>query len=141
MKTRKEILNAIKNGRKSECLDHRDFSRLAEFFPEENLETFGFELKEGMEWKQKELTHENIVAQLKSDVSFGFEKALNKRGLSSEFMYEVVKMWLWVLDDELADFEEYAMYGLPLFKAVALKYGFENRIGEDKGKELKYEEH
>ena len=50
-------------------------------------------------------------------------------------------MWLWVLDDELDDFEEYTMYGLPLFKAVSLKYGFENMIGEEKGSELKYGEH
>jgi hypothetical protein len=47
-------------------------------------------------------------------------------------------MWLWVLDDELADFEAYAQYGLPLFKRVAVKYGFENPIGDDNGDEFQY---
>ncbi len=53
-------------------------------------------------------------------------------------MYEVVKMWMYILEDDLQNFEDYAQYGLPLFKAVALKYGFENPIGEDKGDEDKY---
>jgi hypothetical protein len=32
----------------------------------------------------------------------------------------------------------YAQYGLPLFKATALKYDFENPIGDDLGNEPKY---
>jgi hypothetical protein len=32
------------------------------------------------------------------------------------------------------------MYGLPLFKATALKYGFNNPIGDDLGSEDKYNE-
>ena len=32
------------------------------------------------------------------------------------------------------------MYGLPIFKATAVKYGFENPIGEDTGSEKKYNE-
>ena len=67
------------------------------------------------------------------DVAFGFEKALDKRGISSGLMYSVVKMWLRVLEDELAKSDAYAQYGLPLFKAVAVKYGFPNPIGEDLG--------
>jgi hypothetical protein len=32
------------------------------------------------------------------------------------------------------------MYGLPIFKATAQKYGFNNPIGEDTGSEEKYNE-
>lgn len=141
MKTRKQILDVIKNGRKSKCIDSRDYYRLADFFPAEDLEILGFNLKENAEHIPKDLTQENILAQLKFDVSFGFEKALDKRGISSGLMYEVVKMWLWILDDELFDFDGYAMYGLPLFKAVALKYNFENPIDNDSGGEPKYAEY
>ena len=140
MKTRNEVLEAIKT-RKSQCIDGRDYARLANFFPKEHLEIFGFELKEGVEWDFKEWSLENFIKQLETDVAFGFEKALNKRGISSSLIYKVVKMWLWILDDELIVFSDYAMYGLPLFKAVALKYSFENPIGEDSGSELKYEEY
>ena len=56
-------------------------------------------------------------------------------------MYEVIKMWLWILEDPLVDFEDYAYYGLPLYKTVALKYGFFNPIGEDTGKESYYEDY
>jgi len=31
------------------------------------------------------------------------------------------------------------MYGLPLFKATAIKYGFPNPIGDDSGSERKYD--
>lgn len=38
------------------------------------------------------------------------------------------------------DKENYAMYGLPLFKATAVKYGWENPIGDDNGDEEFYNE-
>jgi len=141
MLTREQILEAVVNKDKTmQCLDGRDFSRLIMFFPSEDWIHFGFTVKEGetppapQEW-----TRENILAQLKNDVDFGFEKALGKRGISASFMYEVVKMWMWVLEDkELLELDEYAQYGLPLFKAVAVKYGFPNPIDDDTGSESHY---
>ena len=143
MKTREDILAAVRAGKKSQSLDGRDFSRLANFFPISDWEVFGFTLAEGKTEKDvsiKDLTKENVLEQLKRDVDFGFEKALDQRGLSAGMMFEVVRMWMWVLDDELQHFNdnEYAQYGLPLLKAVAVKYGFDNPIGEDKGNERKY---
>lgn len=142
MKTREQIISATKSGKKTQCLDGRDFSRLCSYFPVGVWNLLGFRFtgntKEVPE--PKDLTRENVLKDLKSDLNFAFEKALNKRGISSSLMYEVIKMWLWVLDDELAEFNEYAMYGLPLYKAVALKYGFENPIGDDSGSENKYDE-
>lgn len=140
-KTRDRILEEIKAGRKSQCMDSRDYLRLGMFFPAEDLPTLGFELKPDADLAAKktlELNRENILTQLGEDLSFAFEKAIGKRGLSAGFMYEVVKMWMWVLDDDLQDFEEYEQYGLPFLKAVALKFGFPNPIGEDDGNEDKY---
>lgn len=139
MLTQDQVLAAIKAGRNSECLDGRDYARLCDFFHQDHWETLGFSAEEGSQdhdpipW-----TEENIVSKLRDDVEFGFEKALNKRGISSGFMYSVVKMWLWILEDDLSEFDEYAMYGLPLFKRVAVKYGFPNPIGDDDGSEDKY---
>jgi hypothetical protein len=100
----------------------------------------GIELKDEYKGKHepKPFTRENILEQLKSDVDFGFQKALDQRGISSSLMHSVVKMWNWILEEGLEDFEEYAQYGLPLFRATALKYGFDNPIGEDTGAEDKY---
>lgn len=36
---------------------------------------------------QREWTRENILEQLKSDVEFGFEKALDQRGISASLMW------------------------------------------------------
>lgn len=118
----------------------RDLSRLFQFIPESELKDFGLELKTEYVGKHqhKEFTKENILIQLEEDVEFGFEKALNKRGISSSLMADVVMMWNWILEEGLEDFDEYSMYGLPIFKATALKYGFENPIGDDLGSEDKY---
>lgn len=141
MLDRKQILEAIKAGRKCECLDGRDYGRLCGFFPVEDWGKLGFSLEKGAKLpRTKPLTKQNILKQLKADLEFAFEKALNQRGISSSSMYQVIKMWMWILEDPLQYFDEYALYGLPLFKATALKYGFNNPIGEDNGSETKYED-
>lgn len=144
MKTLKQVSEQYK----SETLDGRDLNRLAKFIPFNQLDKFGFGLKDGVtkeEWNEKVLpfTRENILKQLEKDVDFGFKKALGKRGISSWLMFEVVRMWNWVLEEGLEDWsdDEYAMYGLPLFKATAVKYGWENPIGDDTGSEDEYNEH
>ena len=68
------------------------------------------------------MDRKNIIEQLKEDVRFGWEKACEGRGLSANLMYEVVKTWCKVLENEYEDFDDYAPYGKPLFKAVAQKY-------------------
>jgi hypothetical protein len=135
-----KTLQQVKEQYKSETFDGRDLSRLAEFIPESELNDFGMSLKEEYvgKHKHKPFTRKNILKQLKEDVSFGFEKALDQRGLSAEMMYKVVSMWNWILEEGLEGFDEYAQYGLPLFKATALKYGFDNPIGDDTGSEKKY---
>ena len=128
----------------SDCIDGRDLSRLAKFIPFNLLEKFGLtpndEYNNEEKWNATVIpfTRENILKQLKSDVDFGFEKALNKRGISSGLMFCVVKMWNWILEEGLEDWSDdnYAQYGLPLFKATALKYGFDNPIGDNEGNEF-----
>lgn len=139
MKTLEEIEKLYK----SNCLDGRDLQRLAMFVPFNKFPFLGIDLNEGVneeEWNKhyKEFTRDNILEQLKRDVGFGFEKALNKRGISSAMMAEVVQMWNWILEEGLEDFDEYPMYGFPIFKATALKYGFDNPIGDDTGSESSY---
>ena len=134
-----KTLDFIIQNYKSDSLDGRDLNRLAQFIPKVSLPLLGLSLKDdSVEWNPKEFTRENVLEQLKSDVEFGFEKALNKRGISAGLMYEVVSMWNWILEEGLEDFDDYAQYGLPLFKATAVKYGFDNPIGEDDGDEYKY---
>lgn len=134
-----KTLDFIIENYKSETLDGRDLNRLAQFVPKDRLTEIGLSLKdENADWNHKELTRENLLEQLKSDVEFGFEKALDKRGLSADMMHSVVQMWNWVLEEGLENFEDYAQYGLPLFKATAVKYGFDNPIGDDEGDEDKY---
>lgn len=130
---------------KYECktLDGRDLTRLVKYMTEEQLTSLGLELKD--EYKGKHvavpLTREAVMEDLKGDLAFAFEKALNHRGISAGLMFEVVRMWNWILEEGLENFNEddYAMYGLPLFKATAVKYGFDNPIGDDLGNEEKYD--
>ncbi len=135
-----KTLETIKQHYKSETIDGRDLLRLAQFIPENELSDFGLSVKEGNEGKHEHipLTRENVLKQLKKDVAFGFEKALSQRGISSSLMWDVVSMWNWILEEGLEDFDDYAYYGLPLFKATAVKYGFDNPIGDDYGNERIY---
>lgn len=137
MKTVEQILKYESN-----CLDERDLYRLFRFFSEEQLNSIDVKLKDEYKGKHvaEPLTREAVLKQLEGDVAFGFEKALDKRGISSGLMFVVVQMWNWILEEGLEDFstDDYANYGLPLFKATALKYGFENPIGDDSGSEEKY---
>lgn len=137
-----KTLEKIKNCYKSHTLDGRDLTRLAQFIHEDQLKDFGIKLKDGCEGTHihTEFTRENILKQLEKDVAFGFQKALDKRGISASLMHEVVMMWNWILEEGLENFTSYAMYGLPTFKATAVKYGFDNPIGEDKGSESHYNE-
>lgn len=137
-----KTLDQIAQEYKSQTFDGRDLYRLAQFVPEERLSEFGLALnpdcEDNIEHKVVEFTRENVLKQLKKDVEFGFEKALGQRGISSSMMYQVVSMWNWILEEGLEDFDDYAQYGLPLFKATAVKYGFDNPIGDDYGDEDKY---
>ena len=89
-----KTLEQIKNNYTSQSIDGRDLSRLYLFIPEEQLKDFGIALKDEYVGKHEhiEFTRENILNQLKEDLAFGFEKALNQRGLSSSAMYAVVAM-------------------------------------------------
>jgi len=121
------------------AFDGRDKLRLTVFIPENKLSDFEFEYTvEKGRHRHREWTRENILKQLRDDVTFGFEKALDKRGISSNCMAEVVKMWNWILEEGLEEFDEYPMYGLPIFKATAIKYNWPNPIGDDSGSEEKY---
>lgn len=139
MKTIEQILES----HESQTLDGRDLTRLAQFLTVEQIEKLGLSFNSPEEREAHvpiEFTKENVLKQLEKDVAFGFEKALNRRGISSGLMYEVVQMWNKILEEGLEDFDSYAMYGLPLFKATAVKYGFDNPIGDDTGSEDHYEE-
>lgn len=135
-----KTLQQVKEQYTSNTLDGRDLHRLFQFIPEEELKDFGMEIKDEYvgTHEHTEFTRENVLAQLEKDVEFGFEKALNKRGISAGLMAEVVQMWNWILEEGLEDFDEYPMYGLPIFKATAVKYGWDNPIGDDGGDEDEY---
>ena len=126
MKTIKEVLDNYKDY--EVFLDDRFGVRLCQFLTIKQMKKLGFEYsnqQQASAHQPKQWTEINILTQLKEDVEFGWEKACDERGISSNLMYEVVKSWCKVLENEFADFEEYEPYGKPLFKAVAKKYGWE----------------
>ena len=137
-----KTLEQVKAEYTRQTMDGRDIDRLAQFIPEDQLLNFGLSIEDKYKGTHNPIpfTRENILVQLKDDVDFGFEKALDKRGKTASLMYSVVQMWNWILEEGLEDFASYPMYGLPLFKATALKYGFDNPIGKDSGSESKYNE-
>ena len=124
----KAINEILENYKEYEVfLDDRFGARFSCFLTPEQMEKIGFSLNDAYKDKYvpKEWTEENVVNQLKEDVLFGWEKACDGRGISANLMYEVVKSWCKVLEDDLQYFSDYGPYGKPLFKAVAQKYGID----------------
>lgn len=138
MKTLEQIFN-YKGGDNCNVIDGRDKSRLLDFVPVSDWAKLGFAPKENATLVAPlPFTEENVKAALARDLDFAFDKALGQRGISASLMWDVIKMWMWVLDDELQNCNHYCEYGLPLFAAVARKYQLPCPIGEDVGNEDKY---
>ena len=92
MKTIEEILANYKDY--ETFLGDRFGRRFSDFLTEEQAAGIGWHAAEGHEWPEpKEWTEENVLAQLKKDVEFGWSKACDERGISSELMYDVCKAW------------------------------------------------
>jgi len=81
-----------------------------------------------------------LLEILEDFVHRGFDKALCQRGISASINFNSVLTINQILEEGLENWDEseYAQYGLPLFKATAVKYGFSNWIGDDTGSEDKY---
>lgn len=122
----------------------QDYLYLIDFFNEEQLERLDLDKNflKNCVCGTLEYNRENILERLKESVDYGFYKALQKRGLSSSFAFNKVWFFNWLLKEGLESWNQdcYAYYGLPLFKATALKYGWNNPIGDDYGDEEYYME-
>lgn len=100
------------------------------------------EYKPGLEGNAQPLTEEAVKAEMLEYLKFGFEKAINHRGLSAGRTIEKLRTWLWILEDEelvafLDDDRNYVNYGMPMLKRVAAKYNFpipDDAQGWDDGK-------
>lgn len=140
MKTFEQIIEAVKNEKtwsREACdmLDNRDLGRLGPYASLEQLEELGFTAKDPSTWEPLPFTLENVLQDLGSSLDFAFEKAINHRGISSELMFNVIQMYMWILEDNLSSFMEYEPYGMLLYQAVAEKYGFPDRSAEYKEEE------
>lgn len=81
------------------------------------------------DWVPRTLTDEAIRGEMCGYMAFAWEKALGHRGISANRSVEKFAAWLWLLgdDDTLAfaeDDDNYAQYGVPVLKAISVKYGF-----------------
>lgn len=118
-------------------LDSRDARRLAMFMPAERLAEVDMKVADGETHTPLEWNAENVAKQLAEDVDFAFTKALNQRGISASLMSNVMEMWQRILAPEL-QLPDYAQYGLPIIKTMAVHFELPNEIGDDVGNEDKY---
>ena len=103
--------------------ERRFTKRFVDFLPTSEWGKFGYGYKGEEEYIPKEWTEENIIAQLKADLDFAIEKAINHRGISSSLMYDVLKSWCIVLENGLEK-TDYGLYGDKLIKAIDEYYDF-----------------
>lgn len=123
MKTLEYVKTHIKEVEQDSFLDSRFTKRFLDYIPVEEWKDFGFEFTGEEVPEVKEWTEENLISQLKEDVEFGIEKAVNHKGISSSLMFDVVKAWCIVLENGLEN-TDYGWYGHKMFKAVDEYYHF-----------------
>lgn len=125
MKTLEYVKNHIDEFEEDEYLDRRFTKRFTDFLPAEEWEKYGF-IYDGEEpYEPKEWTEENILAQLKEDVEFGYWKAICERGISAELMAFVVRAWCKILENGLDLNDEIdGSYHIRQFTVVAEHYGW-----------------
>lgn len=105
-------------------IDRRFTKRFIGFLPTSEWGNFGFRYTGEEELVPKEWTEENVLAQLKEDVEFGYEKAVNERGISSELMAMVVNAWCKILQNGLNLDGNDGWYHMKQFTTVAKHYGW-----------------
>ena len=125
MKSLDYVKNHIDEFEKDDFVDRRFTRRFLQFIPTDEWETFGFRYTGTEPYVPKEWTEENILAQLREDVEFGYEKAMNERGISSELMAMVVEAWCNVLENGLDLDGNDGWYHIRQFITVAKHYGWE----------------
>lgn len=124
MKTLEYVKNHLDEFEEDKFLDRRFTSRFVEFLPLDEWKEYGFRYIGEKEFKKTEWTEENILAQLKQDVMFGHEKAVDQRGISSELMAMVVNAWCKVLENGLNLNGNDGWYHNDQFDIVAEHYGW-----------------
>ncbi len=110
-RTQEEILSRMKQVEKddffgfqrTDLLEHLDFENAKQF------------LKDGVteaDWKKETRTPKEVMTEY---LSFAFEKAKDKRGLSAGRSMEHYTSWLWLDGDEVLHktLDEYTDYGIP----------------------------
>lgn len=126
MKSLEYVKKHISEFEENDFLDARWTKRFLGFIPVSEWEKYGFRCTVNPDDIQtKEWTEENILAQLKQDVEFGYEKAIDGRGISSELMAMVVNAWCKVLENGLNLDGDDGWYHIKQFTAVAKHYGWE----------------
>lgn len=124
MKTLEYVKEHYDEFEEDQFLDIRWTNRFLDFVPASEWEQFGFRYTGEEEFVPKEWTEENILEQLKRDVEFGFEKAEDERGISSELMARVVNAWCKVLENGLNLDGNDGWYHRKQFTTVAKFYGW-----------------
>lgn len=124
MKTLEYVKQNIDEFEQDHFIDNRFTKRFVDFLPTDEWPTFGFRYTGDCLRQPKEWTEENIMEQLKRDVEFGFEKACDERGISSELMAQVVNAWCKVLENGLDLNGDDGYYHRKQFTVVANRYGW-----------------
>ena len=125
MKTLEYVKEHIEEFEQDDFLDHRFTKRFLDFIPVSEWEKFGFKYTGTNPCEPKEWNEKNILAQLKRDVEFGYEKAIEERGISSELMAMVVNAWCKILENGLNLDGDDGYYHMKQFLIVALNYGWD----------------
>jgi hypothetical protein len=131
MRTQQEIAAKMSESMNSNQLFDFTPDVLLPFMDYEHAKPFLKETVTAMEWMthSSPSTDEAVLAEAKEYMAeYGWDKALNHRGLSANRTINKMQAWMWLVgNDELADLcasGNYSQYGAPVLAAICQHYNW-----------------
>jgi hypothetical protein len=106
MLSKRQVFEAIRQGRQSCCVDGRDYQRLSLFADLEDLPLLGMEVSgeedlDPCSPPPRPWTPENLAQALLKDLdlAIGGLHGRPSAGPTANAQHEVIRMWLWIFED------------------------------------------
>jgi hypothetical protein len=83
------------------------------------------------DWQPQPHDRESMIARMLDYMSFAWEKAIDKRGLSAVRSMCHYNAWVWLAGDDLGDLTEYEFYGKDNLVRICELYGWDASQWDD----------
>lgn len=130
MRTDEEILERIEQIKGNDFLGTETFELICRL-PFEKAKPYLREDATQSDWTQMSRDRETILKEMLEYMSFAWDKACNKRGISASRSMSHYAGWTWLIGDDFGDLQDYQFYGKDNLVRICEKYGWDHKQWDD----------